>query len=556
MGNWFTALMWEKWRRIRVPFMILCAVPLILRLSWVLLNLLEYAYGIWDAPARHDFEEMMTGFLVWYGLILILALMLIHGQRNNLHFGLDVAHFKLPVSSVKLALGQLFFGAVMIVSFVAISLAPMLLTDLADEFIGNTVICSLLFVLLYLLTQTLSWWIGPLSTIGAIVMLAGLVLPMAATIMIIWREYEPIVAFLWAGGVVVIVPLLCIAAVHLQRTGVLGTLTVRGLLQTVKRDAGFGGDDFPSAEAAHRWYEWRRKGRILPLVFTVIAVSNLALALISPSTFCGLWGEPQGNSFRLGDSPIPYLPFMLEQNQYLLLMCALSIGLIVSTFAYREYVSGVATFHFTKPVSTKEMARSYGWVSIRACLISGAVLVIALSPSVFLWMPELPNWAIGLGLSLGDGWTSNLVLGALWGITLLGAFILTWVALTFGIPLLGYLVFIAICILLVELVLDPWAARDAYEFLQGLVILISAISSGVVTYAASRRQILDRKDIARFMAAWPLIAVCLINGQARTFGLSLDASSVIPIIFTALLAPVVTLPFALWPLIIEWQRHR
>jgi len=358
------------------------------------------------------------------------------------------------------------------------------------------------------------------------------------------------------GGVSLLSALLCIVAVRLQRTGVLTTATLRGLLQSVMRNPGAAGSEFENAEQAHRWYEWRRKGRLFPLVFTVIAVANLALALISPGTFCGLWGEPWGNSFRLGDSPIPYFAFMLEQTQFLLFMCALPIGLIVSAFAYREYVSGVAVFHFTKPVSTKELARSYGWVSTRACLVSGAVLVIALSPSVFLWTPELPNWAIGLGLSQGGGWASCLALGALWGITLLGVFIVTWMALTLGFLLLGYLVPIALIVLLVELVFGPSAARDAYVFLQGACILLAAISSGAVTYAASRRRILDRKDIVRFIAAWPLIAIGLVISQARTVGLSLDASPVISIIFTALLAPLVTLPFALWSLIIDWQRHR
>ena len=555
MWNWFTALMWEKWRRIRVPFVILCAVPLLLGLSWELLNVFEDTYGVLDMPASRDFAKMTTGFLIWDGLILILALMLIHGQRNNLQFGLDVAHFKLPVSSIKFALGQLFFGSVMIVSYIAISLSPMLLFDWYDEFVGDMIIYSLHFVLVYLMNQTLAWWIGPLSTIGAIVMLVGLGLPMATTMMIIWRECETIVAFFGAGGVFIIAPLLCIAAVHLQRTGVLSTQSLRGLFQVAIRDTCMGGDEFPSAEAAYRWYEWRRKGRVLPLVFTVIAVSNLALALISPSAFCGLWGEPWSNGFRLGNSPIAYFPFMLEQMQFLLLMCALSVGLIVPAFAYRDHVSGVATFHFTKPVPTRTLVRARGRASIRACLISAGILLVVLLPSLILWTPDPPHWAVGLGLNPGDGWNADLISGALWGITILAVLVATWTVFTLGISLLGYVVFAYLFLLLAYAVL-PWPDGDAFEILESILVLISAVLAGVVTHAAWRRGLLDRTDMARFMVAWPLIAVSLLVYVSWWLEPGLGFSSLVAGILIALLAPVVTLPFALWPLIIEWQRHR
>lgn len=586
MWNWFTALMWEKWRRIRVPFVILCIGPAVSQLLSIVYVYLAHASIDYTETVNHvilarDMEIKSLSLFGVGALMLVSFLLFIHGQRNDLHLNMNVTHFKLPIRSSWLALTQLFFGCLVLILFTAICFSPLLIPamiggqpmtaesaiavelappDVTTEFVAMACYFLLRLLPAYLLAQTLCWWVGPISTVAAIVALAGLWLPAAMAATMIWREYEIGGALLLAGGVLAVAPLLCVVALHLQRNGVLGPMAIQGLLGIVQRDSGATADYFPSAEAAHRWYEWRRRAWILPLVFTVVALSNLALALIAPGTFCGLWGEPPGNNFRLGNSPIPYFPFILEQTQFLLFMCALAVGLIVSAFTYREHLSGVATFYFTKPVSTRILARARGRAFVRAWLISSAVLLAALLPSLIVWTPELPHWATGLGLSLDDGSTSYFVLGALWAITLLGVFIMTWAVFTLGIPLLGHLVLWNVCLLLLELVVFRESDADTVFLLRKIlgsgVLLSAAILAGVMTYVARRKRLLDRKDAARFILAWPLIAVCLIIGQAWEFGLPSYPSTVIPIVFTALLAPVVTLPFALWPLIIEWQRHR
>jgi hypothetical protein len=134
---------------------------------------------------------------------------------------------------------------------------------------------------------------------------------------------------------------------------------------------------FPDALASQRWLEWRRQGRILPLL-TAVALGLLSLPLVWEQglTPANMPGDLQINLYVLSASPMmPWIP----------LLFASVIGMGARRSEARGADGAYHLFFATRPVESSTMIRAKTQAGVMATLAAWGITITV--GFAWLWLP-------------------------------------------------------------------------------------------------------------------------------------------------------------------------
>jgi hypothetical protein len=137
--------------------------------------------------------------------------------------------------------------------------------------------------------------------------------------------------------------------------GRLGSITAAQSSSVASRVFGSGPRITSSAQQAQVWYEWRRKGLVLPgvtLCFTFAAMISAWIA--------------EGTDLEITD----FAEAFVLVPVYASVFAAFFTGLYMFSVDYRHATSGLSTFLYTRPLSTDAYTRARLRMSVQSVLVN------------------------------------------------------------------------------------------------------------------------------------------------------------------------------------------
>jgi hypothetical protein len=218
----------------------------------------------------------------------------------------------------------------------------------------------------------------------------------------------------------VILVLVLLAAVHLAAAyvagifGRLGTRTARSTEGIVTRLYGSGPRITSSAQQAQFWYEWRRKGWVLPALTLSFTAAYVMF----------IWIFDQGSMAQIREA-------MIRAPWIASLFAAFFTGLYMLSVDYRHASSGLSTFLYTRPLSTDAYSRARLRMSVQSVLLCLCLCLALCLAGVLLGFGD------ARGIALGGG--DEVLRGAFFFCIVVAYGLLLWSLLWMSVPVLVYL---------------------------------------------------------------------------------------------------------------------
>ncbi len=364
-------LLWENWRQTYLAFFVSLLLGAGVTHSLAEMQRL-YPNNAWSDPDLPSYA-MCWFALFMYGAIALFSL----ADPKSLSARIPNRHYCLPMRTGTMVAVHLFYR---VASFSLLSLA--LFTLMRLEF-GEIVTRSLpldvvVAVLIFSYALAVSWSWGSAGLWRMILVAIGLPLvalvylammryshstPFSSSFVEVMRSHgvdtsRPQPFFESAAGIAVLVVLatayLVIAYISVLRGRSHAT---RGAFAASRPMGIFKGGPriIPSSQQAQMWYEWRRKGLVLPGLTVCFTIAAVTFAWIA-----------QGTDMEVGDFAEAFLLIPV----YASFFAAFFTGLYMLSVDYRHASSGLSTFLYTRPLSTDAYTRARLRMSVQSVLVN------------------------------------------------------------------------------------------------------------------------------------------------------------------------------------------
>ena len=523
-----------------------------------LLALLQYVILAWEGRVSTA-DGSLEMVIVTHGFG-ILALLYCHSDERDLKMTMPTYLLRLPVRTIDLVVWRMSYG------LLCVGVIGIWSSGVHYLFFGAAVEAEFAFWTPFLIgtttfavIQALAWSVGGDGII--VVFLANPVVLLLA----VWLGFEvPCDQFdpsrYTAGPVLSILAvsvLVAYAGVRIRRSGFDISRKLGALSSMFARDRGVDRPPFASPEEAMRWFEWRRQGRMLPVL------------VLGGSLFLGSVALTLLDRANVGQSPestmlVAYSGLVATAFSNALGIAAALFGAYCFFQNQRLQTGPQKTFLFVRPVSTKTLATARVVVVLRSVVVSMAPLVLACAVAVLLaarsedpaGLPAVvENYMAhrllgGHAVTLGGIGVAVLLLFGM----LAAVWCLQWVGnVAAFVALLG----IGSACLWVVCGFDYTRLEPFWPPILGIGTLMLFAGCAYLFYMAHQRDLVERSGLLMALAALPLLAVgfstlmgweSFVNG-GPFFGVPMDsgllAFAVLP------LAPLATVP-----LFMHFARHR
>lgn len=528
------ALSWEYWRRGMFWFVPAALAPTCVCMLFVTMPRVPSSrfwldVGAHLGPALVPFVLMMP---------VILALASWHAVRR---------HFTLPVPTVRLVVWSLVNGALAAAgTYCATALAFNVVLH-ANWPLAIPALCS---ATAYVIFQAALWWLGPSRGLLGVLAAAGCAslaaagrlsagrMPLVERVQLPqeWSQLSAVGVAVW----LVVVAVSCLVAVNgvaRDRRGEPWSLAWLSRWWSGVTDAAsrrsrsqLGAVVYRSAAAAQFWYEWRARGRFVPLTTTFM--------------LGGLW-----LCFGLLAIPSYDVLAVLQGFTALLMIASPLIGVFLGS---GPHGFDLKSFAATRPLPDSALAGAVLRCAAASVGSAAVIWVVGSLAAQAIWAPE--GWQ-RLGAAWNEGfmyvwekfgWEISLLVLVCWTLVALGAslamsrrWLVAWSGVGFGGLFLSF-----VCV-----------ADRVPEFLvETLVVLFGAGCWGCTVAAfrsALRRRLLSGRAACACLAGYFVLLACI-------YGVSIG--TVVESAFTHALrigfGAVPFAPFAAAPLAVSWNRHR
>lgn len=526
------ALSWEYWRRGMFWFVPSALAPTIVCLLLVAVPRVPIS-GFWlDVGAR--LRPALVPFILLMPVVLALASWV--ALRR---------HYAMPVSTMKLVAWSLANGALAAAGTYCCTALALNAVLHADWPLTIPALCSATACVAF---QAALWWLGPSrGLLGVLAAVGWASLAVAAKLytgripfferLQLPQEWSQVSLMLVAAclGVVALSYLVAVNGVARDRRGEAWSLSwlSRGWAAALdvawQRSRGRGdAARFRSAASAQFWYEWRTKGRHVPLT---------AAGMLG-----GLW-----LCFVLVGLPAVDVTTTMASFSALFLVASPLVGLFLGS---RRRGFDLTSFTATRPLPDSVLAATVLRCTAASVCCGWAIWLLGWAAARAVWAPE--HWQ-PLS-SLWKNGLAELIREYCWGASL---FCLTcWTFVGWGASLALSRRWFVSCTslvltgLLLSLVL---AAGFAHLFAEAVIVLVAEaclICTIAAFLAARRRKLLSGRAALAYLAGYLILLIYFYGASPEV-----DESAVthaLRIGFAA--APFA--PFAAAPLALSWNRHR
>lgn len=517
------ALLWEQWRHIRWPMLAAFLFMMTVAAADWMLNV----RGSWDTPT-----ELYQFTFIPVMLLFIIFVFVSQGDLNDLHVRFAPRLFALPVRISVLVNCVLLarLAAIWLLAVVTQGSACLLFRHvepaLFDHWFLAVFVVPLFFAVITACFQSVLWWPGL-----HVLLRVGVILGVYVAFILIGKHglFEvnlllfALLALLAYSGTMV-------GVMHARRGGQAHRPKwVESKLQHRTGRA----KPFASAASAQVWFEWKTKGRYLPLAAGVL----LPLVVGGFVWYVGDGGRSATRT--LATAPI----WVVMGLAYCAPMGAAILGMLMPAIDYRHHASGFSTFAMTRPMHT----RALGAARLKMGALS-IVATYALMALILCFMAGVPTFLgtlkfISTELEIG----AHTVAFAHLGIIVYAA--ICWILLWLGLPFAAGSVVAAV--ISETLSLSPsvrWWSLSA----------VVACLTVFTFLAAYRHKLVSSVAVCVLAVAWAFMGAAIII-YAKALGIPIgsgDDWAVRGIAAAMALALLPLLPFATVPLTIHWFRHR
>ena len=534
------ALIWEQWRHIRWPMLLAC--------------LAIVAAAVIQVIILHNRQNVLEAFFPTV-VVLTLVVLVSQGDVNDMQVSFPYRLFTLPVRT------HVLVGCVLFTRLLAIGLLACVTLGVYYLWFAHTndtrvhvlafIPFTFFFAVLTVCVQAILWWPGwPMPVRLAVAVLACVGLSVLPAYM------QPPARTVFFAAAILIAYAIAVAGATLDRRG-MNAPVAKWLLARIWQPAGRV-TPFKSRMHALLWYEWKTRGRMLPMLAVFV------LALLTGSLLGVLGLEYRRLDLvtlgrRLFDTPLlVFYAFMVCPLFSVLLM-----GILLPGIGHKERVSGISIFTMTRPLSTRILAAarlrtealSIGVMFILMTLIASTTSGTLMSTVESLIPAEVYDLPFSATIIVVCLLISHLAVcwTILWlGPVLLGAYVL--------LGSLGAAIVVLSEHFLSSVFMNPFFEHPFFE--QGHILWLPVVGFVLLAawpfYAAYRRGLLTTRTLCMMAVAWPVISIGLVAyGVAVEAPIGPGGGWVVPgTAVAAALALIPLLPLATVPLTMAWFRHR
>ncbi|MCC6694111.1 MAG: hypothetical protein IT365_00645 [Candidatus Hydrogenedentes bacterium] len=392
------ALLWEDWRRCRWAFLGILALGAALSLTGFAVT------TYWWLKGHHDVEldEEVYALAVWPVFFFALWLVFSLSDPKDVTPRIPARHYALPVSPRKVALVHLLFRLALIGVLMALlsALVQMaMLTFVPVQILGTAAGAMAGFLVL----QCLAWTFGNFGGIPFFVSLV--MLPIVLSVSNAEEKLGSVIQATDALGVprlfLLLIALLGIGwlAIEGARMGrhvdpSLPLLWRIGFLRLGWRPR----DGKVSPLKAQVNYEWKRKGRLLP----VLTLSFVAVAVF----FFVTYADTSVPRNRLGALGLSMMLFPV----YAAPIAAILAGVLGPLDDYRQRISGVGLFLFTRAADNGLHSRARLIMSLKSVSVTMGSCLLIMCGGVVLTTIARPETLLHYYANLSWTWLPGAVM--------------------------------------------------------------------------------------------------------------------------------------------------
>jgi polyhydroxybutyrate depolymerase len=400
-------------------------------------------------------------------------------------------------------------------------------------------------------TQALMWMPYPLPGLRVIVIVLWLVmLDVVFFVAVDFKVPEPVMLALLAPQVP-LAYLVARFAVARARRG--DTPDWRGIFAwrgRIRHLLPLRGDQFPSPARAQEWLEWRRHGRLLPVLVGILLPFELSLL------------------FVFSDNPVLVFEILVA-----VLLTPPFMAAFVAATVSRSSPDGsdayeLTPFLATRPLSSASLVTAKLKATIRSTLAAWLLVLVAVP--LALWLSRTSWVVVDDGRKLIEIWgTPRAVAIGLLGLLALVAS--TWKQLVRSLHIgmsgrawlvkasvFGTLSFVAVIVPLV-----PWVTKNVdvivalWRALPWVLAVLACFKIFAAAWIAVRlhdRRLLSDRTLVTGAACWLVVVLALYGVFAWLLSLPPSMSRTLPALAAILAIPLARLSAA--PLALAWNRHR
>jgi hypothetical protein len=323
---------------------------------------------------------------------------------------------------------------------------------------------------------------------------------------------------------------------------------------------------FASAHAAQRWFEFRQVGYQFPIM---AAIGLTALAMI-PTAYVLTGGSGANAYVRMLGAWDESFEHLLRGLSAVFAPAAWAAGLIIFALRQRERSS---SFVLTRPLSTRSLAEARLRVGLRSIALGLGLFILAWIPSVagifyrenhlyWNWTPRFNHFMDEWVLQAPALSSVLSVLGVVVGLTAL-LWVAWWmrpkVMVVLSVLGVGAALYVVPMVLLLKH-LSRELSNHAVSLLAlvfvGIPLLFAGLAAviwGVTRFRRAHQQVLiSRRTLVSAACAWPVLAW----GGYWFFVFTEIGDGKTPCLWALFVAGAALLPFALVPQALHRQRHK
>jgi hypothetical protein len=488
------ALLWEDWRRSRVAFLVILALGIALSFTGLMVTSYLKLKGVQTSGPDEEVYAVAAWPIFFFGLWLLFSL----SDPKDITPRIPARHYTLPLSPRKVALVHLLFRLVSIgvLTALLVWLVQLAFLTLAPRDILGGIGVAMAGLLA---VQCLAWTVG---NFGGWPFLASLVvLPIALSSSHAERALSAVFRLAESYGIPNLVSALILLtgiawiAIEGARWGRrLGTSALR--IEGLRAESPF----FLRAKdmsplAAQIAYEWQRKGRLLP----AWTMGFVALGTFFYVVFADV-SVPRNRFGALGLA-------MLMFPVYAAPIAAIVAGVLAFLDDYRQRISGVGTFLFTRAADSGLHSRARLIMSLKSVGITIGSCLIVMGIGAIIVTVTRPE-------TLGE-LQAEFAPFSFWGIAMIlaGYILVVWTLYWMAIPGAIFWFWVVLVTIGFEVVNDVH-----HPFFEFMMIWPPSLAMIAATVFVLWRSVRNRM-LFLWATAFAMIAVCATWGVITWFGI-------------------------------------
>jgi hypothetical protein len=533
------ALLWEQWRRLRWPMVF----ALVLMVSASLLD-----YILMNTPVLTGSRAGVLSFVMTILCIGVSVAFLLysHSEASDLRLTLPSRLYTLPVKTHVLVNCELFsrLAAVGLLAFVMVGTHYLLFGDEYPQDASSAWRIPLFLICLFVFIQGVCWWPkGPWILAGVV---SGTLLLTRALRIIAgplfganWEATD-----LFAVGILALFTgagyLIAHMGVRLHRRG--AWMGIGKRLGQILRVGTARGERFVSPAHAQLWFEWRRKGKYVPIV----TIASAALWFLVYRYL--LFHEFSAATTASWETDWETMLIMIVGGGLFVcpLVAAFVVGMLIPAQDHRDHTSGFSCFLMTRPMHTRDLAAAR--LKMGALSLALTYVFVSLILIVLLGLPTFLNALKFIWDECAQAGTPEQPFLPI--VMVLGSFALAWLLLWLSLPLLGALLLYSVIVSVVSL-LPPIGGASVLWWIPAILL----VGVAALVRAAGRRTLLTVSELPA-VAGLGLISTCAMlvmlwasdwppHGRGPAGVASRVAVSLLPAV-----------AFIWEPVKLHWFRHR